>query len=94
MLTRKEVDEAPNGITYCTLGYSKRHITELVGMLEGMYSGDADEMSDEELKGAIRNALAKIQEFEANLDELFNGMNYLGDILKANGMIPAEEVGE
>lgn len=88
MLTRKDIEEAPPGITYVTLGHLKQHMGELADTLESIFSGDGAQVSDKEFRSMMIEWKKSI---ESDFDELFKGMNYLGDILKERGMIPADK---
>ena len=83
MLTRKMVENAPDGITYLTLGILKEHMLELATSLEAILSGTSDELTDEEFRSWATNT---IKDQGRMIEELYEGMNYLGDAMKKNGI--------
>lgn len=83
MLTRHEVEAAPAGITYLTLGKCKSHIAELAGMMELLFSSTEDNMTDEQFRATI---LARLKENSDSIQELYDGFNFLADRVREHGI--------
>lgn len=84
LITKKMVEDAPNGIAYAVGGHAKEHIMELTGLMEGILSGSGESLTDEELASSV---LRRLKDIEADQQEIANGMNTLHDIMRAAGLV-------
>ena len=79
MNIKDRVGERPDGITYLTTGGVREDILEIATIIEGMRSGRGEELTDEDFRSTV---LSGLEEMRAQIDELYNGMNFLGDVLR------------
>jgi len=84
LMTKKMVEDAPDGIAYAVGGHAKEHIIELTGLMEGILSGSGESLTDEQLASSV---LRRLKDIEVDQQEIANGMNTLYEIMKDAGLV-------
>ena len=88
MITTAAMEGRPAGITYLTTGGLKEDMVEITRTLEDMMTGAEPGISDVEFRSLM---MTRMNEVERQLAELYDGMNYIGEALMKNGIIPRSE---
>lgn len=78
-MMKDRVEGRPHGITYLTTGGVREDILEIAEFIDGVRSGSGAAMSDEEFRASV---LSRLEGIEEKVEELYGGMNFLGDILR------------
>ena len=85
---KDRIEGRPHGITYVTLGGLREDLLSIAEFIDGMRGGIV-EMGDEEFRAHV---FTRLEEIGGQVDELYDGMNFLWDVLSTNGLTPTREV--